>query len=124
AYKRQEQMAVMYAAANAASEAKSAFLNVAAHELRTPITVLNGYLAMLSDGSLGRPPETWEKPLGVLMTKTFELDKIVEDLLDASRIDANRMVLQKEVIDLRTIVDEAVERARPRAELIEASISE
>ena len=124
AYKRQEKMAVMFAAANAASEAKSAFLNVAAHELRTPITVLNGYLSMLADGSLGQAPEQWEKPLGVLMTKTYELDKIVEDLLDASRIDANRMLLEKEVVDLRTIVGDAVERARPRAVLIEATISE
>jgi signal transduction histidine kinase len=123
AYKRQEQMTVMYAAANAASEAKSAFLNVAAHELRTPITVLNGYLSMLADGSLGPAPEQWENPLGVLMAKTNELDKIVEDLLDASRIDANRMVLEKEVVDLRRIVDDAVDRARPRAALIEASIS-
>jgi signal transduction histidine kinase len=124
AYKRQEQMSLMYAAANAASEAKGAFLNVAAHELRTPITVLNGYLSMLADGSLGQAPEQWEKPLGVLMAKTFELDKIVEDLLDASRIDANRMVLEREVVDLRGIVDDAVERARPRAALIEATLSE
>jgi len=124
AYKRQEQITVMYAAANAASEAKSAFLNVAAHELRTPITVLNGYLSMLADGSLGQAPEQWEKPLGVLMTKTVELEKIVEDLLDASRIDADRMVLETEVVDLRTIVDDAVERARPRANMIEAMLSE
>jgi signal transduction histidine kinase len=124
AYKRQEQMTVTYAAANAASEAKSGFLNVAAHELRTPITVLKGYLSMLADGSLGEAPEQWEKPLGVLMAKTDELEKIVEDLLDASRIDASRMVLEKEVVDLRTIVDDAVERARPRAQLIEATLSE
>jgi len=124
AYKRQEQITVMYAAANAANDAKSEFLNVAAHELRTPITVLNGYLSMLADGSLGQAPEQWEKPLGVLMAKTDELEKIVEDLLDASRIDANRMVLETEVLDLRTIVDDAVERARPRANLIEATLSE
>jgi len=124
AYKRQEQITVMYAAANAASEAKSAFLNVAAHELRTPITVLNGYLSMLADGSLGQAPQQWEKPLGVLMTKTVELEKIVEDLLDASRIDSGHMVLETEVVDLRTIVDDAVERARPRANMIEATLSE
>ena len=121
---QQEEVTAAYAAANAASEAKSAFLNVAAHELRTPITVLNGYLSMLADGSLGPPPEQWEKPLGVLMSKTDELEKIVEDLLDASRIDAGRMKLDKEIVDLRTVVDDAVERARPRAQLIDATISE
>jgi signal transduction histidine kinase len=122
--RRQEGMTLMFAAANAASEAKSSFLNIAAHELRTPITVLKGYLSMLADGSLGQPPEPWLNPLGVLMQKTDELEKIVEDLLDASRIDARRMKLDREVIDLRSVVDEALERARARAELIEAELQE
>jgi len=122
--KRQEAMTLMYAAANAASEAKSAFLNVAAHELRTPITVLKGYLSMLADGSLGQPPEPWLNPLGVLMQKTDELEKIVEDLLDASRIEGGRMKLDREVVDLRAVVNDAVERARARAELIDAEIRE
>src|SRR5260370_17234063 len=53
---RQEEMTRLYAASNAASEAKSAFLNVAAHELRTPITVMSGYLSMMDDGPLAPPP--------------------------------------------------------------------
>jgi len=123
ARQRQQAMSLELATANAASEAKSTFLNVAAHELRTPITVLNGYLSMLADGSLGEPPEQWRSPLGVLAAKTEELEKIVEDLLDASRIESDRLRLEKDIVDLRSEVQAAVERARPRVELLGAHIS-
>src|SRR3989442_7741376 len=55
----QEETTRLYAASNAASEAKSAFLNMAAHDLRTPITVLAGYLSTAGDGSRGNAPHSW-----------------------------------------------------------------
>ena len=120
---RQEEMTRLYVSANAANQAKSAFLNMAAHELRTPITVLAGYLSMLVDGSLGRPPDGWADTLDILLAKTGELDRIVEDLLQASRIEADAVPLPDEVIDLRAVVEDAVARARPRADLLRAEIS-
>jgi signal transduction histidine kinase len=120
---RQEEMTRLYAASNAASEAKSAFLNVAAHELRTPITVLSGYLSMMDDGSLGRAPDAWAVPLQILKTKTGELTRIMETLVKASQIDANVTPLKGQVIDLRNLVEDAVARARPRADLLHADIS-
>jgi len=120
---RQEEMTRLYAASNAASQAKSAFLNMAAHELRTPITVLAGYLSMMDDGSLGRAPDSWAVPLQILKTKTGELNRIMESLVKASQIDVNVMPLKGEVIDLRNVVEEAVARARPRADLLHADIS-
>src|SRR6266700_940735 len=85
ARERTEEMTRLYVSANAASQTKSAFLNMAAHELRTPLTVLAGYLSLLGGGSLGTPPASWETPLDILMAKTQELEKIVDDLLIASR---------------------------------------
>src|SRR5207247_9054599 len=52
----------MYEAAEAANRAKGEFLNMAAHELRTPITVLSGYLSMLPDGSLVATPPASAPP--------------------------------------------------------------
>jgi len=85
---RQEEMSRLYSSATAANEAKTQFLHMAAHELRTPISVVSGYLAMLSDGSLGAAPAAWRRPLEVLTGKARELNSIVTDLLEASRIDA------------------------------------
>lgn len=119
----QEEVTRSYVAATAANKAKSEFLGMAAHELRTPITVVAGYLSMLSDGPLGPVPDSWAKPLVVLRAKTGELDKIVDDLLQASRMESNVVRLDGDPIDVRNVVDNAVERARPRADLLHAEIS-
>jgi signal transduction histidine kinase len=120
---RQEEVTRLYAAATAANQAKSEFLNMAAHELRTPITVLTGYLSLLSDGGIGPVPEAWAKPLDVLAAKTGELDKIVDDLLQASQADSKATPIVRDVIDLRKVVEDAVNRARLRADLLHAEIS-
>jgi signal transduction histidine kinase len=120
---RQQEVTRLYAAANAASEAKSAFLNLAAHELRTPISVLDGYLSMLEDGSLGRAPDSWAVPIQTLKAKTGDLNRIVDALLHASQIQTNVAPVEGQVIDLRNVVGEAIARARPRADLLHADIS-
>jgi signal transduction histidine kinase len=119
----QEEVTRLYVAAAAANQAKSDFLNMAAHELRTPITVLTGYLSLLSDGAMGPAPDSWTKPINVLTAKTGELDKIVDDLLQASRIESRALPLVGAKVDLRKVVEDAVDRARLRADLLHAEIS-
>lgn len=113
----------LYVAANAASETKSRFLNMAAHELRTPLSVLTGYLSLLSGGSVGSPPDAWEAPLGILMAKTRELERIVDDLLNASNLEVIHRDLEREILDLRSAINEAVERVHPRADLLRADVT-
>src|ERR1700693_1364876 len=119
----QEEVTRLYVAASAANQAKSEFLNMAAHELRTPITVLTGYLSLLSEGAMGPAPDSWNTPIDVLRANTGELDKIVDDLLQASRIESRALPLVGAKIDLRKVVEDAVDRARPRADLLHAEIS-
>src|SRR2546426_55525 len=120
---RGDEMTRLYAAADVASQTKSAFLNNAGHELLTPLTVLAGYLSLLADGSVGSPPEAWKAPLGILMAKTRELERIVRDLMTASRLEVLPPRLAREVIDLREVINGAVERARPRADLLGAELT-
>ena len=122
AHERKEEMSRLYTSAKQANEAKTRFLHMAAHELRTPISVVSGYLSLLSDGSLGTPPDGWRKPLEILMAKTRELNTIVTDLLEASRLEANASPRRHDQLDLRTVVQDASERARPRASLLGAEI--
>src|SRR5882672_1486583 len=123
ARERADEMTRLYVSANAASQTKSAFLNNAAHELMTPLTVLAGYLALLADGSVGSPPEAWEGPLGILAAKTREMERIVDQLLTASRLEVMPPLVAREVVDLRQVVQGAVERVGPRADLLDASIT-
>ena len=123
ARERAQEMSRLYVAANAASQTKSRFLNMAAHELHTPLTVLTGYLSLLSGGSVGTPPEAWDAPLGILTAKTRELERIVDDLLNASRLEVTDQGLDREALDLRRLVNEAVERVHPRADLLRAEVT-
>lgn len=120
---REGEMARLYASAQATSEAKTRFLHMAAHELRTPVSVLSGYLSMLSDGSLGADPEKWKSVLLILIAKTKELNRLVGDLLEASRLQASTSSAISAEIDLRSVADQAAERARARADLLHAEIT-
>jgi signal transduction histidine kinase len=120
---RHEEMSRLYTSAQLGSEAKTRFLHMAAHELRTPITVVTGYLSMLADGTLGNVPEGWRNPLDMLIGKARELNSIVADLLEASRIEANALPRSHDQIDLRTVVEDATKRARPRAGLLDGEIA-
>lgn len=123
ARERTEEMTRLYVSATAASQTKSTFLDMAAHELLTPLTVVAGYLSLLSGGTVGSPPEAWETPLGIVLSKTFEMEKIVDDLVNASQLEVTGQLLEREVLDLRSVVDEAVERVRPRADLLGAEVT-
>lgn len=120
---RKEEMSDLYETAQLASEAKTRFLHMAAHELRTPITVVAGYLSLLSDGTLGTVPDGWKKALEILTGKTRELNRIVTDLLEASRIEANVLSRTLSPVDLQKVARDATERALPRAQLLGAEIA-
>src|SRR3984893_3495351 len=119
---RQEEMSRLYSSAQIANEAKTRFLHLAAHALRPRITVVSGYLSMLADGTLGRAPDGWKMSLAILMAKARELNVIVADLLEASRIEANAAPRGNDQMDLRTVVQDAIERGKPRAKLLNGEI--
>ena len=72
---------------------KSEFLNLASHELRGPITVIRGYLSMLERGSLGEIPEGARKALPVLTAKADEMNALVEQMIEAARLEEGRLEL-------------------------------
>jgi len=119
---REEQISRLYLSERTSNEAKSEFLRTAAHELRSPLSVLGGYLSLLSGGDLGDPPPKWVGPLEILTAKTWELNRIMDDLLEVARLDG-AVIPGREKLDLRNVVEGAVERARPRAELGGGQIS-
>jgi len=110
----------LYSEAQEASRLKSDFLNMAAHELRTPFTVVAGYLSLLSEGSLGPTPPDWGQPLAVLDAKAAELGHLVEDLLLASRLDSGGLPIRIERLHLNEVAEAALARAAARVKLLGA----
>lgn len=114
--------ATLFQTLRESNRVRSQFLNMAAHELRTPLSVISGYVSMLADGTLGGPPTTWEAPLAVLVAKTRELAHLVDDILLAGRLESGVARASSRTLDLRETVEEAVQRARARAYLIDAEV--
>ena len=109
--------------AQEASRAKSDFLNLAAHELRTPLSVISGYLSMLQDGSFGTPSDLWRAPIDTVSAKAAELSDLVRSLLTAARIQSGTLPTTRQVLDLRHLVLDACTRARPRAEMLGGDVT-
>ncbi|MBU8899664.1 PAS domain S-box protein [Corallococcus sp. M34] len=93
-----------------ASEAKDAFLAAASHELRTPLAAAKGHahLALLKLG--GQTEAGPGKSLKIINRQIDRMAKLVEDLLDISRLQAGRLSLELERFDLRTLVNETRDR--------------
>ncbi|MGI8689273.1 MAG: ATP-binding protein [Thermomicrobiales bacterium] len=95
------------------------FLAIVAHDLRTPLTALKGYASLMQ-----RRKAYNERSMAVMVAQAERLDRLVNDVLEVSRLDAHRLELHKSEVELthmvRQCVDEAedvAERHRVRVEL-------
>jgi signal transduction histidine kinase len=113
----------LFEEARQASDAKTSFMNLAAHELRTPISVIKGYLSMLLDASFGPGPESWKQPLEILGAKSEELGQMVETILVAARLQAGNGTRRRPA-DLVETTRAALARVQPRAALLGAKLIE
>ncbi len=89
--------------------AKTEFLNVASHELRGPMTVIKGYLTMLEAGSLGEISAQAKQVLPLLIAKSDEVNWMVEQMVEAARLEEGRLGLKKLPADLVHLTDLAIE---------------
>ena len=105
--------AVLTERISALERTKTEFLNLASHELRGPITVIRGYLSMLDRGSLGEIPESARKALPVLTAKADEMNSLVEQMIEAARLEEGRLDLSPRRADLREVARTALEMAEP-----------
>ncbi len=106
------------AARHAAQEAVAArddFLAIAGHELRTPLTALLFHAEALSRGAAALPPEAAART-AKLARSARRIARLVDDLLDVTRISVGRLSLEREPVDLAEVAREVVVRnAEPAA---------
>ena len=91
-----------------ADRAKSEFLAAMSHELRTPLNAIMGFTELLLDGISGELNGEQRHCLTDIYNSSQYLLALIDDVLDLSTVEADRMKLQPEQIDLRTVIDEAV----------------
>jgi signal transduction histidine kinase/CheY-like chemotaxis protein len=100
--------------AEAANLMKDQFLATMSHELRTPINAVLGWATLLRAGNL--PPEKHERALEIIERNTRNQAKLIEDLLDVSRIAEGKLRLDVVPTELGGIIHAAVEAIRPAAD--------
>ncbi|AKU95167.1 Signal transduction histidine kinase CheA [Labilithrix luteola] len=97
------------------------FISIASHELRTPITPLKMYLQVLKRAMLGVTPESFPKAASLVKalektdTELKRLERLIEDLLNVTRISAGNLDLDLQEFDLSQLVRETLERHEAEA---------
>ena len=108
------------AEAEAANRAKDRFLALLAHELRNPLApILTAAVVIRRTGA----PPAIDRSLGIVERQTRHLARLLDDLLDVSRITRGMVELRREPVALERALREALEAARPLVEEMEHTVS-
>jgi signal transduction histidine kinase len=91
---------------------KSEFVSFATHQLRAPLTAMKGYTSLILEGELGPMNDEIKKALGVVYRSSNTLATIVNDYLNISRIELGTLKYNFEIVDLKTVVDQAIDELR------------
>jgi len=95
---------------------KTQFLNLASHELRGPVTVIRGYVSMLEGGLLGHLNERGRKAAVVMSAKVSEMNDLIEEMIEAARLEDGGLTLRLVESDLRDAAREAAASVAPLLE--------
>ncbi len=92
---------------------RNEFFSMVSHELRTPLTSIKGYVDLLQSGATGEVSPEQREFLDIIKTNTDRLVKLINDLLDLSRIDAGRLDLHLQAVDITLLARQVVNTLRP-----------
>jgi len=114
--KMAEELQKAYEELKELDEAKSEFIAMASHQLRTPLTIIKGFTSMLLEGSYGKLTKKAKDPIKSTFDSSERLVGIVNDLLNISKADLGKLEMHTEEVDLRKMVESIVKELKPKAE--------
>ena len=106
---KMEELAVKLEVANdelkKIDEVKSDFISIASHQLRTPLSIIKGYISMMREGTYGKLEEKIIDPLQKVYISNERLISLVSDLLDLSRMERGKMVYDYKIVQMTPLVN-------------------
>ncbi len=99
-----------------ADRLRAQFLSHVSHELRTPLTSIKGFIQNLLDGLTGPLNEKQQRYLVRMLENSDRLVRMIEDLLDRTRIETGRLDIHPTDVDLELCITDVVEQLRPLAQ--------
>jgi len=96
---------------------KTDFLNITSHELRTPMSAIKGYIQMILKQNLGTITNEQKKALDVILRNTNRLDRLIQDILDISRLESGTMKFVIGKTAVKQMIKEIVDTMQASASL-------
>jgi signal transduction histidine kinase len=100
--------AQLFGQVDQANQAKSEFMNTASHELKIPMTSIKGYAKLLQMGTAGSLTDQQTEFLEVISNNVNRMDRLVADLLDVSRIEAGRIRLELQNVQMSNVINDVI----------------
>lgn len=98
-------------------KAKDEFISMASHQLRTPLTAVRGYTSMVMDGDFGRISKSQQETLQQAFDAATRMTRLVDDLLNVSRIQSGKFKIERTEVDLNKIIPEEISLLATAAEM-------
>ncbi len=95
---------------------KKEFVSTVSHELRTPLTSIRGSLTLLSVGALGGLPEQAMKVVHIAERNTIRLIGLINDILDIEKLEAGKMDMVFQDVDITSVLERSVESVKTFAD--------
>ncbi|HLG22255.1 MAG TPA: HAMP domain-containing sensor histidine kinase, partial [Candidatus Manganitrophaceae bacterium] len=102
--------------AEEASRLKSQFLSNVSHEFRTPLNAIIGYTSLLLDKRYGPVGESQAVPLEGILRNADDLLKLVNDVLDLSRIEAGKTAIDLSSVEMPSLIEDVLDKMKPLIE--------
>jgi len=96
-------------------DAKSEFISIASHQLRTPISIIKGYLSMISENDFGALTPDQSKVIDKTTENIQQLNDIVDDILNASRIERGKLAIDPVSTDIIDLINSVVIQMQGKA---------
>ncbi len=97
-------------------QAKSEFVSITSHQLRTPMTGIMGYLSMILQGDFGKVPKEQNKILTELLEESQRMIRIINLFLNVSKIESGKMELNFEEVQIEGVVERVIDMVKQAAD--------
>jgi len=110
-----KELEIAYGKLQEIDQQKTDFLSIAAHQLRTPLSVTKGYLELLNEGAYGKVPAEMSKVYNKIDESNERLVKLIDEFLDITRIEQGRTTYDFALHDINDLIASVVDELKERA---------
>lgn len=109
--------------ADAANRAKSEFLTNMSHELRTPLNAILGFSEMIKGAAVGPLNDPYREYAGYIFSSGTDLLNILNEVLDLSRLEAGRLALREDQVDMSETLEDSLRLVEAQAQKVKVALA-